>query len=307
MVDDFAPPTEPPVELCHVTKSYAGAVAVRDLSFSIARGQIFGLLGPNGAGKTSAIRMMIGITLPDSGEVRIFGMPPSRASQRRIGYLPEERGLYRRMTVAENLMFLARLRGLTAEDSRLSVSRWAARLELRSWLGQRVEELSKGMQQKVQFVAALIHDPGVVVMDEPFTGLDPLNTSELKDVLVELKSLGKSIVFSSHRMDQVEKLCDAICLMDHGRAILCGDLGEIRAGYGERFVHMEFDGDTLALRRHPLVESIDDYGSYLELRLRAGADSQALLRCALANGRVKRFEVREPSLEQIFIDAVRPR
>jgi ABC-2 type transport system ATP-binding protein len=297
----------PTVELERVTKSYDGLRAVDALSLAIPQGQIFGLLGPNGAGKTTTIRMMIGIIVPDSGAVRIFGSPLSRASLRRVGYLPEERGLYRRMTVLENLQFLAELNGIGAAEARRRSRSWTERLGLAEWLERRVEELSKGMQQKIQFIAALLHSPEFIIMDEPFAGLDPINASALKDVLVELRKEGRSILFSTHRMDQVEKLCDAICLVDHGRAVLEGGLREIKAGYGRRFVEIEYEGGGAFLSNRSLIETVDNYGNYVEVRLRAGADAQELLREALVDSRIMRFEVMEPSLEQIFIDRVGPR
>jgi ABC-2 type transport system ATP-binding protein len=292
------------VELERVTKSYNGFLAVDALSFAIAPGQIFGLLGPNGAGKTTTIRMMIGIIVPDSGAIRIFGAAPTRATLRRVGYLPEERGLYRRMTVRENLVFLGELRGLHAADALARSRTWTERLGIGEWLDHRLEELSKGMQQKVQFIAALLHDPEFIVMDEPFAGLDPLNANHLKDVLVDLKIRGHTILFSTHRMDQVEKLCDAICLVDRGRAVLAGGLREIKARWGERFVQIEYHGGRSFLAENGLIESFNDYGNYAELRLRPGVDPQELLRRALAEARVLRFEVVEPSLEQIFIDQI---
>jgi ABC-2 type transport system ATP-binding protein len=294
----------PTVELERIRKSYNGLVAVDNLSFSISAGQIFGLLGPNGAGKTSTIRMMIGITEPDAGAVRIFGAPISRDALRHVGYLPEERGLYRRMTVRANLEFLGQLAGLSTTISDQRMEAWAARLEISDWLERRVEELSKGMQQKIQFVAALIHDPELIVMDEPFAGLDPVNAIQLRDVLLSLKALGKSILFSTHRMDQIEKLCDSICLIDRGKAVLTGSLSEIKAGYGRRFVQIDYDGDGAFLADNPAIESLNDYGNHAELQLKPGADSQVLLRDAMAALRVRRFQVMEPSLEQIFIDRV---
>ncbi|MGC2032210.1 MAG: ATP-binding cassette domain-containing protein, partial [Steroidobacteraceae bacterium] len=178
------------------------------------------MLGPNGAGKTSTIRMMIGITSPDSGVVRVFGEPIRRRVLRRVGYLPEERGLYRRMTVGANLIFLGQLAGLSVATSKERIAAWTERLGIADWVDRRVDELSKGMQQKIQFIAALLHDPDLIVMDEPFAGLDPVNTMQLKDVLVGLRAAGKSILFSTHRMDQVEKLCDSICLINRGKAVL---------------------------------------------------------------------------------------
>jgi len=294
----------PTVELRGVRKSYGGYAAVDGLSFEIPPAHIFGLLGPNGAGKTSTIRMMIGIIAPDSGCVRIFGGPIRRRALSRVGYLPEERGLYRRMTVGDNLVFLGRLAGLSAAAARERIDAWTRRLEIADWIDRRVEELSKGMQQKIQFVAALLHDPGLIVMDEPFAGLDPVNTMQLKDVLVGLRAAGKSILFSTHRIDQVEKLCDSICLIDRGKSVLQGSLSEIKSGNGRRFVQIDYEGDGGCLAGHPLIDSLNDYGNHAEVRLKPGADPQELLRTAMRGLRVTRFQVMEPSLEQIFIDRI---
>ena len=294
----------PAVELLEVRKSYGGVPAVDGLSFQIPPARIFGLLGPNGAGKTSTIRMMIGITSPDSGLVRLFGEPLRRRALRRVGYLPEERGLYRRMTVGANLVFLGSLAGLSVATSRQRIDAWTRRLGAADWVDRRVEELSKGMQQKIQFIAALLHDPDLIVMDEPFAGLDPVNTMQLKDVLVGLRAAGKSILFSTHRMDQVEKLCDSICLVNRGKAVLQGSLSEIKNSNGRRFVQIDYEGDGACLAGHPLIDSLNDYGNHAELRLKPGADAQELLQTAMRGLRVIRFQVMDPSLEQIFIERV---
>jgi ABC-2 type transport system ATP-binding protein len=294
----------PSVELIEVRKSYGGYAAVDGISFSIPPSHIFGLLGPNGAGKTSTIRMMIGITSPDSGVVRLFGEPLRRRALRRVGYLPEERGLYRRMTVSANLVFLGQLAGLSIATAKERIDAWTLRLGIAEWVDRRVEELSKGMQQKIQFIAALLHDPDLIVMDEPFAGLDPVNTMQLKDVLVGLRAAGKSILFSTHRMDQVEKLCDSICLINRGKTVLQGSLSEVKNGNGRRFVQIDYEGDGACLSANPLIDSLNDYGNHAELRLKPGADSQELLHAAMRNLRVLRFQVMDPSLEQIFIERI---
>ena len=294
----------PAVELIGVRKSYGGYPAVDGISFSIPPSHIFGLLGPNGAGKTSTIRMMIGITSPDSGVVRLFGETLRRRALRQVGYLPEERGLYRRMTVGANLVFLGQLAGLSVATAKERIDMWTTRLEIADWVDRRVEELSKGMQQKIQFIAAQLHDPDLIVMDEPFAGLDPVNTMQLKDVLVGLRAQGKSILFSTHRMDQVEKLCDSICLINRGKAVLQGSLAEVKNGNGRRFVQIDYEGDGRCLAGNPLIDSLNDYGNHAELRLKPGADSQELLRNAMSQLRVIRFQVMDPSLEQIFIERI---
>ncbi len=292
------------LELDRIRKSFDEFVAVDDLSFQIREGEIFGLLGPNGAGKTSSIRMMIGITLPDSGEIRIFGEPFSRRSLERVGYLPEERGLYKKMSIVDNLIFLGCLKGLTPAEAERRARHWLERMELAEWAGSKVEELSKGMQQKVQFVAAVLHEPGFMILDEPFSGLDPASSVVLKDALLDLKKQGKTILFSTHRMDTVERLCDSICLVNRGRSVLLGNLREVKASYGRSSVQLEYEGALPLLQDPTLVSGSNDFGNYVELRLAKGADPQRVLAEAMKTSTVRRFEVVEPSLEEIFIDTV---
>jgi ABC-2 type transport system ATP-binding protein len=293
------------IELRGVTKRYDEFVAVDHLSFEIREGSVFGLLGPNGAGKTSTIRMMMGITLPDEGEVFCFGEKFERKHLERIGYMPEERGLYKKMKVLEHLVFLGQLKGLTEAEARRRALAWADKMEISDWMKNKVEELSKGMQQKIQFIATLLHDPPLIIMDEPFSGLDPANAVQLKDVLIELKKGGKTILFSTHRMDTVERLCDTICLVEHGRPILMGELKQVKSSYGKNSVHVEYEGSAAFLQEKSLVESYNDYGNYVEVKLVHGADSQALLRTISERARVNKFELVEPSLEAIFIDVVK--
>jgi len=292
------------VELSNVRKSYDEFVAVADLSLSIRPGWIYGLLGPNGAGKTSTIRMIMGIIVPDSGRVAVFGEPLSRAHMDQFGYLPEERGLYKKMKVLEHLVFLGQLKGLSGTDATTRARRWCERFELTAWTEKKVEELSKGMQQKVQFIGAILHEPKLVIMDEPFSGLDPANAVGLKDVLLELSKDGKTILLSTHRMDQAERLCQSICLINHGRVVLEGDLNQLKARHGETNVQIKYDGDARFLEDKRLVQSFNDYGNYVEVRLAPGANAQDLLRLASANARLNKFEVMEPSLEEIFLEAV---
>jgi ABC-2 type transport system ATP-binding protein len=291
------------VELRGIRKTYDHFVAVDRLSLNIREGSVYGLLGPNGAGKTSTIRMMIGITMPDEGEVRLFGESFHRGLLNRIGYLPEERGLYKKMKVMDHLIFLGRLHSLPEHEAHKRATEWCERLQISEWTNKKVEELSKGMQQKIQFIATLLHDPALVIMDEPFSGLDPANAVMLKDVLIELKKSGKTILFSTHNMDQVERLCDSICLVDHGHAVLEGDLKKIKSSYGNNHVQIQYEGDP-KLEGNALIESFNNYGNYVEVRLVPGADAQQLLKIAADNARISRFEVLEPSLEEIFIDLV---
>jgi ABC-2 type transport system ATP-binding protein len=290
----------PVVELEAVTKAYENKVAVSDLSLSIEAGQMFGLLGPNGAGKTSSIRMMMGITIPDSGSIRLFGKPFERESLDRVGYLPEERGLYKKMKVIEQLVFFGELHGLAAGEARRRATDWAKRMEIDDALPKKTEELSKGMQQKIQFIASLLHDPGLIVMDEPFSGLDPVNATLLERTLIELKEQGKAILFSTHRMDQVEKLCDSICLIDKGKAVLAGKVREIKASYERNRVIVEFEGNPAFLSSGEIAEA-KNFSGHAEIRLKEGGNAQKLLHEASAAAAIYRFELVEPSLEEIFI------
>lgn len=293
----------PVVALSHISKSYESKVAVEDLSLQIEPGNMFGLLGPNGSGKTSSIRMMIGITMPDAGSVSLFGKPYERESLKRVGYLPEERGLYKKMNVMEQLVFMGELRGLDKATAAKRAHAWCEKLQIMEATQKKTEELSKGMQQKIQFIATLMHDPELVVMDEPFSGLDPVNASLLQETLIELKKAGKAILFSTHRMDQVEKMCDAICLIHRGHAVLQGGMREVKSRYERDHVAVNYEGDAGFLQ-HPAVESFKDYGGYAEIRLKPHADAQDLLRTAMAKAKIFRFELMEPSLEEIFIRTV---
>lgn len=297
----------PIVELSHVRKVYDTKVAVEDLSISIEPGTMFGLLGPNGSGKTSSIRMMIGITAPDSGTVSLFGRPFARRMLARIGYLPEERGLYKKMNVQEQLVFLGRLHYISASVATIRARTWADRLQISEALPKKTEDLSKGMQQKIQFIAALLHDPELIIMDEPFSGLDPVNASLLMDTLVELRQEGKTILFSTHRMDQVEKMCDNLALIHRGKLVLSGSMGEIKSRYPRNRIHISFEGDDTFLRS-PRIERVRRFPGKAEIVLRSCAtvadDAQALLADALRHARVTRFEVTEPTLEEIFIEKV---
>ena len=293
----------PVVELAGVTKAYENKIAVDNLSLSIEAGQMFGLLGPNGAGKTSSIRMMMGITIPDSGRVSLFGKPFERQSLDRVGYLPEERGLYKKMKVLEQLIFFARLHGVAPDDARKRATDWAKRMEIDYTLDKKTEELSKGMQQKIQFIATVLHDPGLIVMDEPFSGLDPVNAALVERTLLELKAEGKAILFSTHRMDQVEKLCDSICLVNNGQAVLAGTMREIKNRYERDRIIVEFEGSADFLKSQEIAEA-KNFSGHAEIRLKAHGDAQKLLREASAVATIYRFELVEPSLEEIFIRTV---
>jgi ABC-2 type transport system ATP-binding protein len=296
------------VELQHVRKAYDTKIAVADLSFTIEPGSMFGLLGPNGSGKTSSIRMMIGITVPDSGTVKLFGQPFQRAILKRVGYLPEERGLYKKMKVMDQLIFLGELHGLDATTASKRAHVWCERMEITEAIPKKTEELSKGMQQKIQFIAALLHDPDLIIMDEPFSGLDPVNAALLMDTLVDLRKQGKTILFSTHRMDQVEKICDAIALISRGHLVLSGGMREVKSRYPRNRIQLDFEGDDSFLA-HPSIENAKNYGGHAEIKLYglngASPDAQPLLAAAIQRGtRISRFEVMEPTLEEIFIETV---
>jgi ABC-2 type transport system ATP-binding protein len=299
----------PIVQLENIRKVYDTKVAVEGLSISIEPGTMFGLLGPNGSGKTSSIRMMIGMTVPDSGTVRLFGEPFKRKLLERVGYLPEERGLYKKMQVLDQIVFLGQLHGLDAATATKRAKEWCERLEITEAIHKRTEELSKGMQQKIQFISTLLHEPELIIMDEPFSGLDPVNATLLQDTLLEMRKQGRAVLFSTHRMDQVEKLCDSIALIHKGRLVLAGSMREVKARYPRNRVHMVFQGDNGFLQ-HPSVAEAKNYSGQAEIVLRSDngtePDAQPLLAEAVGRGtRITRFEVTEPTLEEIFIEKVR--
>jgi ABC-2 type transport system ATP-binding protein len=263
------------------------------------------LLGPNGAGKTTTLRMVLRILIPDEGTIQVLGHPASDHTQDLIGYLPEERGLYPRMKVREVLVFLAALKGLSEVEAARRVSQWLERLELAAWSEKKIIDLSKGMQQKAQFIAAVIHKPPLLVLDEPFAGLDPINAALVKDIMLELRDQGATIILSTHRMEQVEMMCDAICLINKGRSVLDGDLRAIKQSYGKNTVRIECSGNTDFLDLPALVEKVNRFGPVVEVKLKPGADPQEILKAAVERGvRIARFELVEPPLNDIFIEKV---
>jgi ABC-2 type transport system ATP-binding protein len=293
------------VELRNVTKRFDEFVAVKDLSFEVRQGSIFGLLGPNGAGKTTSIRMIVNITAPDSGDVQVLGQHVTTDLQQRIGYLPEERGLYKKMKVGEQLIFFANLKGVSADVARPRVDEWLKLLELSDWRDKKAADLSKGMQQKVQFIAAVLHKPDFLILDEPFSGLDPVSVSLLKRAILSLREQGASIIFSTHQMEQVEQMCDDICLINHGTKVLGGSLREVKRGFGRNTVILDYVGSNSFLG-DDLVKRHSRYANYSEILLNDGADAQVVLERAIAAGaRVNRFELVEPSLNEIFIESVK--
>jgi len=303
------------VQIENVGKRYADHVAVRDLTLHIPKGSVYGLLGPNGAGKTTTIRMILNIIAPDQGAIRIFGTPSSDARiTDRIGYLPEERGLYRKMQVRRILRFLAELKGVPAKVADVRITEWLERLELKTaekdWGLSKIDELSRGMKQKVQFIGTLLHDPDLVILDEPFSGLDPINAQALKDTIMDLRHNGKTVIFSTHLMDNAERICDSVCIIARGEKVLDGSITDIKQSHGTRNIALSLDGgatngvsEILADRK--LVSRVDDSNRYFEIEMAPGANSQELLRRIVATGApVQRFELVQASLHQIFLERV---
>ncbi len=288
-----------------ITKRFDSVTAVSELSFGIRQGAVFGLLGPNGAGKTTTLRMMMRVLVPDEGTIQILGQPLSDRTQDLIGYLPEERGLYPRMKLRQVLVFLAALKGLAESEADRRVMAWLERLELGNWAEKTVNDLSKGMQQKAQFIAAVIHRPPLLVLDEPFAGLDPVNAVLIKDIMLELRGQGSTIILSTHRMEQVEMMCDSICLINKGRKVLDGELRSIKQSYGKNTLRIEYAGDGEFLNQPELITGVNRFGAVVEAKLRPGADPQEVLKAAVARGaRITRFELIEPPLNDIFIEKV---
>ncbi len=294
----------------HVVKRFSGHVAIDDITMRVPAGRIFGLLGPNGAGKTTMIRLLMGILEPDEGHVTLFDTGKhGRHLAERVGYLPEERGLYKKMKVLEQLMFLAQTKGLSRADGRQRALAWLERLGVADWAEKKVEDLSKGMQQKVQFAGALLHDPELVILDEPFSGLDPVNAQVMKDTVVDLAGKGHTIIFSTHVMEQAERMCEHILIMARGRKVVDGSLAQVKAESGKRHIALEFSHDreraAAVLADRELVAHMDDYGASAEVSLADGADADRLLAALVASGvGLGRFQVVEPSLQSIFIDKV---
>jgi ABC-2 type transport system ATP-binding protein len=303
------------IDVRNVVKRYDEHVAVRDLTLAVPRGAVYGLLGPNGAGKTTTIRMILDIIAPDEGTIRLFG--EAHTTERvldRVGYLPEERGLYKKMQVRRVLRFLAELKGVPGAEAERRIDEWMERLSLKTpekdWGLAKVDELSRGMQQKVQFIGTLIHDPDLVILDEPFSGLDPVNAQALKDTVVELRRRGKTVIFSTHLMDNAERLCDAVCIIARGEKVLDGLVSDVKRAHGGRHVALGLDGGTSngvagVLGDRALVARVDDQNRFLELELAPGASAQALLeRLVGAGAQINRFELVQPSLHQIFLQKV---
>jgi len=293
------------IVLKDVTKQFGGLSAVRNLSFEVPQGSIFGLLGPNGAGKTTTIRMIINIIAPDSGEILLLGRQVNSQSQRQIGYLPEERGLYSKRRLGDQLVFFGRLKGLTKEEATRRVDYWLAKFELSEYKRMTPSELSKGMRQKAQFIASVLHDPEALILDEPFSGLDPISVSLLKGVILELKQRGRTIIFSTHQMEQVEQMCDEVCLINRGTKVLDGALQEIKHRFRRNSALLGYSG-TDSFLGNELFRQVNKHPGYIEIALNDQIDAQEVLRQALSAGAViNRFQMVEPTLDEIFIETVR--
>jgi ABC-2 type transport system ATP-binding protein len=290
----------PAVEVSHIVKSFVDKVAVDDLSFSVAQSEIFGLIGPNGAGKTTTIRMMMDIIKPDSGEVTILGQRLSEATKNRLGYLPEERGLYKKLRVMDSIVYLASLKGMDRHSAEAKADELLRQTGMLAQRGKKIDELSKGMGQIIQFIVTIIHDPELIILDEPFSALDPVNTELLKSMALDLRNKGKAVILSTHQMNQVEELCDRILMIDNGRAVLYGDLAEIKSRYRRHSVIVDFEGE---LGQIPGVAEKRANKGYVELVLdRTTTPQQVLGRLAGAGVTINRFEVATPSLNEIFLE-----
>jgi len=292
------------IELQGVTKRFRTQIAVDNLDLAVPTGAIYGFIGPNGSGKTTTLRMILRIFYPDAGLVRVLGIDHSKAADDRIGYLPEERGLYKKMRVREVLAFHAALKGV--RDASRPMAEWLERLDMTAWADKKVEALSKGMAQKVQFVAAVIAHPKLVILDEPFSGLDPVNMAMLKDAVLSLRQQGTTVIFSTHDMDVAEKMCDSILMIFKGRKVLDGTLQSIQARYGEDTLRVRAIGDNGVFENLPGVMRVDTYGRYTELRTDTAADPQAILRELSTRARIEHFEIARPSLRDIFIRIAGP-
>lgn len=291
------------LEVKNLTKTFEKVVAVDNASFEVPEGSIFGLIGRNGAGKTTTIRMMMGIYLPDNGEVVLRGVKVGQEFKNQVGYLPEERGLYKKMKVLETLLYFAEIKGKSGREVHKKAEEYLKRFELYDRRLSKVEDLSKGNQQKLQFIATILHDPEFVILDEPFSGLDPINTNILKEIILEMKQRGKIIIFSTHLMDFAEKMCDHIVMIDHGKVILKGSLKEIKSNYAQKNVSLTYDGDISFLKSHPIVERIADYGNTTGIRLKDANQTQQLLKLLIErNVSVKKFDANDISLQEIFIE-----
>jgi ABC-2 type transport system ATP-binding protein len=290
------------LEVKNLCKTFGSIKAVDNISFAVPEGSVFGLIGRNGAGKTTTIRMMMNIYLPDSGDVKLQGAKIGQEFKDRVGYLPEERGLYKKMKVLETIMFFAELKGKKGKSIEKTAMSYLEKFELADRRNSKLEDLSKGNQQKIQFISTVIHDPDFIILDEPFAGLDPINTNLLKEIILDFKNREKVIIFSTHLMDFAEKMCDHLAMIEKGRIILDGALNEIKANYGRKNVSINYDGDISFLKDHPIIEKIVDYGNITSIRVKDPEQTQELLKLLVDNKvKIKKFDANEISLQEIFI------
>ncbi|RKX23935.1 MAG: ABC transporter [Candidatus Zixiibacteriota bacterium] len=293
------------LKLEKVRKQYGDKVAVDDLSLDVPKGSIYGIIGPNGAGKTTSIRMIMNIIAPDSGTIQFEGRKVDGSFRDRVGYLPEERGLYKKMTLKEVITYLADLKGYPSKKTAKAIGPWLEKMNLAEYTDQKVEELSKGMAQKLQFVTTVLHEPDIIILDEIFSGLDPINIELIKNVLLDLKREGRTILFSTHVMEQAEKLCDHVCMISRGQKVLDGTIGDVKAQFGRNAVQIGFEGDGKFIRDLPGVREMTEFNNYVEIHLEANAKPHEILKAAVDKLTVSRFEVMEPSLYDIFIDTAK--
>jgi ABC-2 type transport system ATP-binding protein len=292
------------IELQDVRKSFGPVRAVDGLTLHVPQGTVYGFLGPNGAGKTTTLRMAMDIIRPDSGEIRLSGEPASSFARGRVGYMPEERGLYRKMTVTAVLRYFGSLKGMTAAQLGQCVPAWLERIDLAAYANKKVEELSRGMHQKLQFAVTVINDPELVILDEPFSGLDPVNQDLLREIITGMRDRGRTVLFSTHGMHEAEQLCDFIVLINKGKVVVDGTLDEIRSRHESHTVSIEIEGDAAFVWTLPLVAAVQPDGRRLNVTLRDGADPQELLRILIERSRVRAFEIKQPSLHEIFVRLV---
>ena len=297
--------TDASVKVSNVRKSFGDFTAVKDLSFEVRQGRVFGFIGPNGAGKTTTIRMIVGITGPDEGHIELFGERMSPRLQDRVGYLPEERGLYKKMKIVDQLRYFAALKGVGGVEADRRIDRWLDRMKLSEWKSKKTTDLSKGMQQKVQFISTVLHDPDLLILDEPFSGLDPVNVEFMIDVMNEFKAQHKTIIFSTHLMETAERLCNDILLINKSQKVIAGSLREVKASYGENLIALRVTGGESVLADASLVAKVVEHSDEMEVHLAHNADPQVLLRKLVESGAVvSKFETVEPSLNDIFIQNV---
>lgn len=292
------------IEINNVTKRFNGVTAVDNLSFIAESGKIYGFLGPNGAGKTTTIRMIMGIIKPDSGEIKVFGDKISEQNKGQIGYIPEERGLYKKYKVIGLLMYFARLKGMNYTEASKNIDIWLDKVNLKDRANNKIEELSKGMQQNIQLIVSLINDPNLVILDEPFVGLDPINARNMKDIILKLKESGKTIIFSTHQMNEAERLCDHIFLINKGKKLIDSPISEVKKKYSKNFVTVEFKNKMPDLKGISIIKNVYYEGNKVEIELIKNADSNKLLELLLEKEDIKKYEISESSLESIFVEVV---